>query len=83
MNEKIGIYDHNIGEQVVREMTDEEQLVYADHRKIIETQRAEEKVKAEKLRETKIAAYEKLGLTAEEIEILLPTPKINLLSGNA
>ena len=33
------------------------------------------KAEAETARQTKIAAYEKLGLTPEEIEALLPTPK--------
>jgi len=75
MNDKIGIYNHNTGEQVIREMTDEEQAVYNAHRAIIETQKAEEKAKAEALRQSKIAAYVKLGLTADEIEILLPTVK--------
>ena len=36
---------------------------------------AEKKAQAEALRQTKIAAYEKLGLTEAEIEALLPTPK--------
>ena len=33
------------------------------------------KIEAETARQTKIAAYEKLGLTEAEIEALLPTPK--------
>jgi len=32
------------------------------------------KLEAEQARQTKIAAYEKLGLTPAEIEALLPTP---------
>lgn len=83
MNDKIGIYDHNTGEQVIREMTDEEQAAYDAHREVVETQRAEERAKAEALRQSKIAAYEKLGLTPEEIEALLPTPRVHLLSNNA
>lgn len=33
------------------------------------------KIDAEAARQTKISAYEKLGLTEAEIEALLPTPK--------
>lgn len=33
------------------------------------------KIDAEAVRQTKIAAYQKLGLTEAEIEALLPTPK--------
>ena len=42
-----------------------------------EARLAKEKAKAEAetARQTKIAAYEKLGLTEAEIEALLPTPK--------
>lgn len=74
MTNLIGLYDHTTGENVVREMTPEEQA-----QREIESQAwiaAKEQRLAEvsELRQTKIAAYEKLGLTAEEIEALLPTP---------
>lgn len=37
--------------------------------------KAEAKAQTESLRATKIAAYQKLGLSEAEIEALLPTPK--------
>jgi hypothetical protein len=51
---------------------------WADARLAKEQAQAE----AETLRQTKIAAYQKLGLTAEEIEALVPTPKLKDLGGN-
>jgi len=78
MNDKIGIYNGVTGEQIIREMTDDEQLAYDAHRAVVEKQKADEKAKADALRQTKIAAYEKLGLSAEEIEALLPATKPRL-----
>jgi hypothetical protein len=75
MTNLIGIYNHNTGENVVREMTPEEQ-----EQREIETQawiaaKEQRLAEANELRQTKIAAYEKLGLTLDEIEALLPTHK--------
>ena len=75
MSNLIAIYDHNTGENIVREMTPEE---LAERNAEIEAWlKAKEtaKLEAQQLRATKIAAYEKLGLTEAEIEALLPTPK--------
>jgi hypothetical protein len=75
MTDKISIYDHSTGELIERDMTDAEQKQRdaegAAHAKVQE----EAKATAEALRATKIAAYQKLGLNADEIEALLPTPK--------
>jgi hypothetical protein len=38
-------------------------------------QKEQQKLELEQLRQTKIEAYKKLGLSAEEIEAILPTPK--------
>jgi len=78
MTNLIGLYDHTTGQNVVREMTAEEQA-----QRKIEVQawiaaKEQKLAEANESRQTKIAAYEKLGLTAEEIEALLPTPKLRI-----
>lgn len=76
MNKNIYIYDHSTGEEVIREMTDQEQAQRdAEVAAAIEA-KALAKAKAEALKQTKILAYQKLGLTEAEIEALLPTPKL-------
>lgn len=75
MNDKISIYDHLTGETIVREMTDEEQAQRDAEVAENESKQAQAQAEAEALRATKIAAYQKLGLTEAEIEALLPTPK--------
>lgn len=69
--EMIAIYDHATGENIVREMTDEEQAIRnADLAKLSAEAKAiadaEVKAKAEKA-----ALLEKLGITAEEAALLL------------
>lgn len=68
MTNKIGIYDHNTGEQIVREMTPEEQAAY-------EAEAAasiERKAKREaELAAAKQSLLDKLGLTEEEAKLLL------------
>ena len=75
MSNLIGIYDHAIGENIAREMTAEEQAQRDAEIEAWQTAKENAKLEAEQLRETKISAYEKLGLTEAEIEALLPTPK--------
>jgi hypothetical protein len=75
MTNLIGIYDHTTGENIVREMTTDEQTQRDAEIEAWQTAKENAKLQAEQLRETKIAAYEKLGLTEAEIEALLPTPK--------
>ncbi len=68
---------HNVatGEIINREMTDVEQQQFESERAInLEAKRLREE-QAAQLRANKMNAYQKLGLTAEEIEALLPTPK--------
>lgn len=73
-NDKVFIYDHNTGEQIERQMTDEEQAKRDAQVAAFLAQEAQAKADAEALRQTKISAYQKLGLTDAEIEALLPTP---------
>jgi len=73
MTNLIGIYDHTTGENVIREMTSQEKEQRELEIKAWLTAKENDKLEAKKLRETKIAAYQKLGLTEAEIEALLPT----------
>ena len=75
MTNQIGIYDHNTGENIVRDMTDEEQAQRDAEVEATRIAKEQAELEAKQLRETKIAAYEKLGLTEAEIEALLPTPQ--------
>lgn len=75
MSNLIGIYDHSTGENVVRDMTADEQAQRDAEIQAWLIAKENAKLEAEQLRATKISAYEKLGLTPEEIEALLPTPK--------
>jgi len=75
MTNQIGIYNHSTGENIVREMTNEEQAQKDAEVEAARIAKEQAKIEAEQLRETKIAAYEKLGLTEAEIEALLPTPQ--------
>ena len=75
----IQIYDHTIGETIISEMTNEEQ---AKRNVEVATSIAQKEAKKQteaEARALKISAYEKLGLTEAEIEVLLPTPKPPLL----
>ena len=71
---KIGIFNAETNEQIVRDATPEE--VIARETEIAEyiANKEAQKLAETELRATKIAAYEKLGLTEAEIEALLPTP---------
>lgn len=75
MANTISIYDHSTGEHIVREMTAEEQAEYDAEVAEWEAKKAAKEAEAQSLRQAKISAYEKLGLTAEEIEALVPTAK--------
>jgi hypothetical protein len=80
MNDQIGTYNHEIGENIVRELTDDEQkILNAERKKAIEAKK-QAVIEEEKLREIKVSAYQKLGLSDEEIEALLPSKKITVAS---
>ena len=73
-NDKVFIYDGWNDEYIVRELTDEEQAAKDAADALTIEQEAQSKAEAEALRQTKISAYQKLGLTEAEIEALLPAP---------
>lgn len=73
-NNNIFIYDHLTGTEITREMTDEEQAAFDETTKTNLAIAQEEEQKQELLKENKISAYTKLGLTKAEIEALMPTP---------
>jgi len=62
------------GEIIVRELTNDEQAIRDAEKADWVAEKEQEKLEAAQLRQTKISAYEKLGLTEAEIEALLPTP---------
>jgi hypothetical protein len=74
MNDKIGIYDNETGEYSTVELTDAEQAKIDAERAAWRIAKDQAVLDAEQLRQTKISAYEKLGLTEAEIEALLPAP---------
>lgn len=71
---KIGIFDAETNEQIVRDATPEE--IMAREKEIADylANKEAQKLAEAELRATKIAAYQKLGLTEAEIEALLPLP---------
>lgn len=74
-NDNIGIYDHNTGETIVREMTDEEQAQRNAEIEAEKIAKAKKEAEALEVKAAKLSAYQKLGLTEAEIEALLPSPK--------
>jgi len=82
---KVGEFNAETGEQIVRDATPEE--VAAKEAEVAQwlADKAAREAEAAQLRATKISAYQKMGLTEAEIEALLPTPKITAresLGGN-
>jgi len=73
MSDKIYVLDVATGEEIVRQMTVEEQALRDAEIAEWKLQNAEAKAEAIELREIKIAAYKKLGLSDKEIEALLPS----------
>lgn len=71
-NDTSYIHDALTNEVIIVELTDEEQKKLDADRALAVQLKQENKNKEAQLREIKIAAYEKLGLTPEEIEAILP-----------
>ena len=74
-NDLIVFLDASTGQEIIREMTNEEQ---EKRNAEIAAWKAEKQAKQkaqESAWRTKVSAYEKLGLTPDEIEALAPTPK--------
>lgn len=68
---KISIVDAQTGELIERDMTAEEEAELEAQNAAYAARIAEEEIKAQELKAAKISAYEKLGLTAEEIQALI------------
>jgi len=66
------IHDVATGEINIIELTHEEQAARNAEIAAFEAAKAQAKQEADELRQNKISAYEKLGLTQTEIEALLP-----------
>jgi len=84
-NRLIGIYDGLTDTYIERLATDEEQAEIDAREAKAAAEELEAKTQEEQLKATKIAAYEKLGLTEAEIKVLLPAPQpknTELLGGN-
>jgi len=75
MRDKVSIYDHNTGETIEREMTVAEQKERDAEVAAFLKAQADLEEEVQSVRNMKVAAYEKMGLSADEIEALLPTPK--------
>ena len=73
-NDLTQIHNAETDQITVRELTDDEQAIRNAEKTVWLAEREQETFNAVQLRQTKIAAYEKLGLTPTEIEALLPTP---------
>lgn len=67
-------FDNATAKEITRTMSNEEQAQRDAEVVAWLAQEAQAKADAEALRQTKIAAYQKLGLTEAEIEALLPPP---------
>lgn len=67
----IRIHNTETNEVIDREMTDAEFEIYEANKQAALNNQAQ----IEEARQLKISAYQKLGLTEAEIEVLLPTPK--------
>lgn len=71
-NETIGIYNYATGQNEIREMTKKEQdQKNAESAAYLATKQAS-LIAKENARSIKIAAFTKLGLSAEEIDALVP-----------
>jgi hypothetical protein len=75
MTNTIFIYDHSTGEQIERKMTAAEQKERDAEIAAYSAKKAALEAEIQSVRDLKIAAFQKLGLSAEEIEALVPTPK--------
>ena len=74
-NKLIHHYNHITGETIVREMTNEEQHQFESEVIVNKIDEETRQASIESIWRTKVSAYQKLGLTTEEIEVIAPTPK--------
>ena len=71
MNDNIGIYDDAIGENIIRQATDEEQEIINEQRRINTQAREKRLLEAEEKAKAKAALLERLGMTQDEANLLL------------
>lgn len=71
------IHDVATGEITIVELTDEEQAIRNAEIAANEAAKAAAKKEADDIRQNKISAYQKLGLTQAEIDALLPVAPEN------
>lgn len=74
MNYKVKIVDASIGTEIERDMTSAEIAVLESQNAAYAIDKQNQIVEFERLRNLKLSAYAKLGLTDEEIEALLGKP---------
>ena len=74
-NKLIHHYNHTTGETIVREMTNEEHQQLESEVILNKINEETRQASIESIWQTKVNAYQKLGLTTEEIEVIAPTPK--------
>jgi hypothetical protein len=71
MTNYIGIYDHSTGEEIIKEMTDEEQAERDAQVVAYEAELAQRQAQAEAKIEAKAALLDRLGITEDEAKLLL------------
>jgi len=71
MNDNIAIYDHLIGENIIRQATDEEQEIINQERKINTEAREKRLLEAEAKAAQKAALLERLGISEDEARLFL------------
>lgn len=71
MNDNIAIYDHLIGENIIRQATDEEQEIINQERKINTEAREKRLREVEAKAAERQAIADRLGLSSDELKILL------------
>ena len=75
MNDSIYIFDAATGEEIIREMTDEEQAQRDAENAAYFIAKQQQLDAEEAAWRTKVNAYEKLGLTPAEIDAIAPKPR--------
>jgi hypothetical protein len=74
MNYKVKIVDASIGTEIERDMTSEEIALLQSENAAYAIDKQNQIIEFERLRDLKLSAYSKLGLTDEEIEALIGKP---------
>jgi len=71
MNDNIGIYNHTTGENIVRQLTDEEQVIL-DQERAKNTENREKRLAEQEAKNfAKSELFQRLGITEDEARLLL------------